>query len=65
MRKMNVLHKIDEDYSESEDNEVQIIQKIVKDFNEVKLDCKSQDLIILVEGNTPKFIDFVGAEEFE
>jgi hypothetical protein len=63
--KMDILGTIDEDYSEAKDHEAEIEEKIIKDFDEIKSNGgKSQYPIILVEGNTQKFIDFIGVEIF-
>ena len=60
--KMDFLETIDEDYSEANYHEAKIVEDIVKDLNEIKLnDCHSKDPIILVEGSTS---NFVGLERF-
>ena len=44
----------------------EIIEEVVNDLDEVKLDdCNVQAPIILVGANETKFIDFIGVERFD
>ena len=44
----------------------EIIEEVVKDLDEIKLDdCNIQTPIILLEDTETKFIDFIGVERFD
>ena len=71
--KINV-EEINEDPSINKDLEVEIvetikeeiIEEVVNDLDEIKLDdCNIQTLIILVGDTKTKFIDFIGVERFD
>ena len=71
--KIKIVEEINEDPIIEKDLEVEIvetikeeiIEEVVNNLNEVKLDdCNVQASIILVEDTETKFIDFIGVERF-
>ena len=72
--KSRIMWEINEDSSIHKDLEVEIvetieeeiIEEVVNDLDEIKLDdCNIQTPIILVEDTKTKFIDFTGVERFD
>ena len=72
--KIKIVEEINEDPIIEKDLEVEIvvtikeeiIEKVVNDLDEVKLDdCNIQAPIILVGNTETKFIDFIGVERFD
>ena len=67
--KIKIVEEINEDPIIEKDLEVEIIEtikeeiieEVVNDLDEIKLDdCNIQTLIILLEDSETKFIDFIG-----
>ena len=72
--KLKIVEEINEDPIIEKDLEVEtieiikeeIIEEVVKNLDEVKLDnCNIQTPIILVGDTETKFIDFIGMERFD
>ena len=72
--KIKIVEEINEDPIMEKDPEVEIvetikeeiIEEVVNDLNEIKLDdCNIQTPIILLEDTETKFIDFIGVERFD
>ena len=72
--KIKIVEEINEDSSIEKDLEVEIvetikeeiIEEVVNDLDEIKLDhCNVQASIILVGDTDIKFIDFIGVERFD
>ena len=64
--KIDVLNTVSENCNKVDDCEVEILENIVQDIDQSKSrdHCKFDAYVISVVGDTPKFIDFVGAKRF-